>query len=74
LLEEAANMPAAQWDNGERLVTLEPDSDGNYQITQAPADSLSGSDEETATEDEADEVGHHRQIVFIDAWTLLGAR
>lgn len=71
MLREAANMPANQWVDGQRLVTLEPDPEGNYQITPAPGDNLSGPYEDTAAEDEADD---HRQVVFLDAWALLGAR
>lgn len=69
MLREAANMLATQWDNDEPLVTLEPDADGNYQITPPPDDNLGVSDE-----DRTDEIDDHRQIVFLDARALLRAR
>ena len=74
MLREAVNVPAAQRGNAETLVTLEPDLDGNYQITQTFIDNPEGSDEDETAEGEAAEVDHHRQIVFLNAWTLLNAR
>jgi hypothetical protein len=67
MLQEAANM-VAQWDNNEPLVTLEPDADGNYRITADTGDTLGEPDE-----DRSDEIGDHRQIVFLDARALLHA-
>ena len=67
MLQEAADMLATQWDNNEPLVTLEPDADGNYQITPDAVDYL-GPDE-----DRTDEIGDHRQIVLLDARALLRA-
>lgn len=67
MLQEAANM-LAQWDNNEPLVTLEPDADGNYRITADTGDILGEPDE-----DRSDEIGDHRQIVFLDARALLHA-
>jgi hypothetical protein len=74
MLREAANMPATEWENGEGLVTLEPDADGNYQITQAPADIIGVSDEDAADEDRTVEADDHRLVIFLDARTLLSKR
>lgn len=74
LLRNAADMLATERDNGEALVTLEPDADGNYQITQAPVDNLGTSDEDAADKDGTYEVDDHRQIVFVDARALTSAR
>jgi hypothetical protein len=62
-------MPATdQWDD-ESLVTLEPDGDGNYQIVRASVDDVNGS-----PDDQTDQIGDHRQVVFLDAAALLRAR
>jgi len=75
MLREAAARPAAEWDSNEQLMTLEPDADGNYQITEDPDGNLDRPGAESADEDSADEVyDDHRQIVFLDAWALRGAR
>ena len=68
MLREAADMLSTQWDNNEPLVTLEPDADGNYQITPDADDNLGEPDE-----DRPDEINDHRQIVFLDARALLRA-
>jgi hypothetical protein len=70
MLRQAAVILAEhQWNEDELLVTLEPDEEGNYQIAPASVDDLGGS-----PGDEADEVGNHRQFVFLEARTLLRAR
>jgi hypothetical protein len=68
MLQEAAGMLATQWDNNEPLVTLEPDADGSYQITPDVDGNLGEPDE-----DRPDEIGDHRQIVFLDARVLVRA-
>lgn len=75
MLREAAARPAADWDSNEPLVTLEPDADGNYQITRALDDNRGRPGADAAVEDGADKVyDDHRQIVFLDAWALHSAR
>jgi hypothetical protein len=70
MLQEAVLMLAqGQWDEAEPLVTLEPDEDGRYQVTPALAD-----DVRRSPADETEEIGDHRQIVFLDAKALLRAR
>jgi hypothetical protein len=56
------------WDDQE-TVTLEPDENGNYQIATAPDDNPGG-----PPDDQTDQVGDHRQVVFLDARALLRAR
>jgi hypothetical protein len=73
MLREAAGMPASEWDDDGSLVTLEPDADGNYQVTSSTVGDLSGSDA-LEDEDETDDVGDHRQIVFLDARALFRQR
>ena len=60
MLREAADMLATQWDINEPLVTLEPDADGNYQITADADDNLGA-----PAEDRADEIGDNQQIIFL---------
>ena len=68
MLREAADMLAArQWDD-EPLVTIEPDEDGNYQISPDHVDDLDGSHN-----DGTDEPGDNRQIVFLEARALRHA-
>jgi hypothetical protein len=70
MLQEAAVMRAqGQWDEAEPLVTLEPDGDGNYQVAPALVDDVSG-----PPADETEEIGDHRQLVFLDTEALLRAR
>jgi hypothetical protein len=69
MLQAVADMLATQWDNEEPLVTLEPDADGNYQVTPDRDDNLGRSDE-----DKADEIDDHRRIVFLDARALAPGR
>ena len=40
MLRDAAARPPAEWDNNEPLVSLEPDTEGNYQITEDPDENL----------------------------------
>ena len=65
LLREAAT---GHWDD-EPVVALEPDEDENYQIAPIPVDDLGGS-----PDDETDQTGDHRQIVFVEAQALFRAR
>ena len=67
MLREAADMLATRWDNEQRLVTLEPDADGNYQITAAPDDDIP----DASDEDRTDEIDDNRMSVFLDARALL---
>jgi hypothetical protein len=66
LLQQAAGILAEQFDNDESLVTLEPNANGSYQITPDVGGNLGEPDE-----DRPDEIGDHRQIVFLDARALL---
>lgn len=68
MLQEAAGMLAIQWDPNEPLVTLEPDADASYQITPDTRGNVGRPDDERR-----DEIGDHRQIVFLDARALLRA-
>jgi len=54
----------------EPLVTLQPDADGNYQVTPDPVGDLGRSGEE----EDVGEPGDNRQVVFLDARALLRAR
>jgi hypothetical protein len=75
MLRDAAARPPAEWDNDEPLVTLEPDAEGNYQITEDPGEDLRRYGVDAAAEDGADKVyDDHRQIVFLDAWALHDTR
>jgi hypothetical protein len=66
MLRETAGMITTQWDNNEPLVTFEPGADGNYRIAPDADDNLG-----EPAGDSPDEVGDHRQIVFLDARALL---
>lgn len=67
MLREAADMLATRWDNEQPLVTLEPDANGNYQITAAPDDD----NPDASDEDRTDEIDDNRLSVFLDARALL---
>jgi len=68
LLREAADAVASgEWDGGD-LVTLEPDGEGNYQVSPAP------DDEPRDLQDVAGGVEDHRQLGFLEAGALLRAR
>jgi hypothetical protein len=66
MLQQAAEILGPETDNDEQLVTLEPNADGNYQITPAPDPNLGVSDDEARV----DETDDRRQIVFLDARAL----
>jgi len=68
LLREAADAVASgEWDGGD-LVTLEPDGEGNYQVSPAP------DEEPRDLQDVAGGVEDHRQLGFLEAGALLRAR
>lgn len=70
LLREAAYMIAAgEWGDGDQLVTLAPDADGNYRVAPDPV--LDLGEQHT---DSTDGVRDHRQIVFLEAGVLLRRR
>jgi hypothetical protein len=66
-------LAGRQWGNREPLVTLEPDEDGANVIASAPAGDLGISRADEADDDENDEGGDNRQIVFLDARALRRA-
>jgi hypothetical protein len=68
LLQEAADLLATHWDRNDALVTLEPDTEGSYQVARDASGNLGESDE-----DRPDEIGDHRQIVFLNARALFRA-
>ena len=74
LREVAGRLAPKEWDTNERLVTLEPDVDGNYQIAQALDDHFVGADQRATVKDGVDESDDHRQVFFLDAWALRSAR
>jgi hypothetical protein len=76
LREAAADTPAIDVvDADEPLGTLEPNAGGTYQITPALAGTLSEPGKDAIDdEDRNDQVGDHRQIVFIDARALCQTR
>lgn len=75
MLREAADLLATEGETNVPLVTLEPNADGSYQVTPATSDNLGGSDEDAIDEEDRNgEPSDHRQIVFLDARTLLRTR
>jgi hypothetical protein len=70
LLQEAESMLIDQWNDNERLVTLEPDADGSYQVARDVDDQVARGRTGEPDEDRPNESDDHRQIVFVNARAL----
>jgi hypothetical protein len=71
MLREVANMQDRVFDS-EQLVTLQTDEDGNYGEPRSLADYGRRTDKDE--QEEVDGVDDNRQIIFIEARALFGAR